>query len=228
MSSKMSSASKNTAATMKKSFCKVCFDAGKDSAHPLRNAAGQTLCPYLLSLICKNCYKRGHTVKYCKEPKRFNAPSAERTPRQTQEKPKQKTPFEMLGQLISEEEKQEVAREREDLERDRQETLRQTNFPQLSAIRFSRSAMSSVRANSKEMSDSILSGWSTVARKTVKVYETLPEEETQKSAEPILVEDEDEEDKDEYEEKDEEENIPPAEQDRPSYCTSYSSWADYE
>ena len=51
-----------------KSFCKVCQDAGKSEAeytsHNVREPRG-TQCPTLLAQECRNCYKRGHTIKYC-------------------------------------------------------------------------------------------------------------------------------------------------------------------
>ena len=189
------SASKNTSATMKKPFCKVCFDAGKDSAHPLRNAAGQTACPYLLSLICKNCYKKGHTVKYCKEPKRIS--DRRQPPRVFQPEKKEPTQnkfnsFNALAVLIEEEDNQEETRRI-------QETERKKNFPQ----------MSTHVVASKKSSDSILTGWSQIAGKPVKVYETLSEEEEEEeqSPQPVQVQQEKAE---------------------KLFVNSYSSWADCE
>jgi len=53
-----------------KTFCKVCQDAGKTdkeyTSHNVRDRSGKTTCPTLLALECRNCYKKGHTVKYCK------------------------------------------------------------------------------------------------------------------------------------------------------------------
>jgi hypothetical protein len=170
--------------TMKNPFCKVCFDAGKDSAHPLRNAAGQTVCTYLLSIFCNNCHKTGHTVKYCTSPKRFNsassaqlkqapakqAPAKQAPAKQAPAKQapvKQKTHFEAFQQLISKEEIQEQERECEELARRLQEIAHKTNFPQIS----------SKNVSPKKTSDSILTGWSKAVGKPVKVYETLSEEE---------------------------------------------------
>jgi hypothetical protein len=52
-----------------KTFCKVCQDSGKCEKdytnHNVRDKTGKTVCPTLLAQECKNCYKRGHTVKYC-------------------------------------------------------------------------------------------------------------------------------------------------------------------
>ena len=51
-----------------KTFCKVCQDSGKTekeyTSHNVRDAKG-TQCPTLLAQECRNCYKRGHTIKYC-------------------------------------------------------------------------------------------------------------------------------------------------------------------
>lgn len=63
----------NTNKTMnmntKKTFCKVCQDAGKTekeyTSHGLKNEKGVVICPTLLDQNCRYCNKRGHTVKYC-------------------------------------------------------------------------------------------------------------------------------------------------------------------
>lgn len=53
-----------------KTFCKVCQDAGKlereYTSHNVRDRTGKTVCPTLLAQECRNCYERGHTIKYCK------------------------------------------------------------------------------------------------------------------------------------------------------------------
>ena len=171
-------------------FCKVCFDAGKDSAHPLRNAAGQTVCTYLLSLHCNNCRKSGHTTKYCKAPKKFiqqqkqqQAPAARMpaarmpaaqmaSPKQEplkQEKPKEKSRFEMFQKLIEEEEDKEAQRESEEVAKRLKEIAHKTNFPEISE-----------KTVAKKASDSILTGWSKIAGKPIKVYETISEEPSKK------------------------------------------------
>jgi hypothetical protein len=52
-----------------KTFCKVCQDSGKlekdYTNHNVRDARGVTCCPTLLAQECRNCYKKGHTSKYC-------------------------------------------------------------------------------------------------------------------------------------------------------------------
>ena len=52
-----------------KTFCKVCQDAGKTEKeytnHNVRDLKGKTVCPVLLAQECRNCYKHGHTFKYC-------------------------------------------------------------------------------------------------------------------------------------------------------------------
>jgi hypothetical protein len=56
----------------RKPFCKVCQDAGKTQeeytshytrASPESNSI--VICPTLLALECRYCFKNGHTVKYC-------------------------------------------------------------------------------------------------------------------------------------------------------------------
>ncbi len=61
----------------RKPFCKVCADAGKsDTAHFPRKTLdlnSQVICPTLLALECRYCFKNGHTVKYCSVLKQRNA-----------------------------------------------------------------------------------------------------------------------------------------------------------
>jgi hypothetical protein len=60
----------------KKPFCKVCADAGKtDNAHYVRltpDPKSPVVCPTLLALECRYCFKSGHTVKYCPLAKKNN------------------------------------------------------------------------------------------------------------------------------------------------------------
>jgi hypothetical protein len=59
----------NNKSSVYKTFCKVCQDAGKTEKeytnHNVRDLKGKTVCPVLLAQECRNCYKKGHTVKYC-------------------------------------------------------------------------------------------------------------------------------------------------------------------
>ena len=60
----------------KRPFCKVCADAGKtDTAHYVRltpDPKSPVVCPTLLALECRYCFKLGHTVKYCALAKKNN------------------------------------------------------------------------------------------------------------------------------------------------------------
>lgn len=54
-------------------YCKVCQDAGKPEtiyrSHYTRETKdpnSRVICPTLLALECRFCFKKGHTVKYCK------------------------------------------------------------------------------------------------------------------------------------------------------------------
>jgi hypothetical protein len=74
--------------TASQKFCKVCQDAGKSESEYRSHFTRETtdlnsrvLCPTLLALECRFCYKKGHTVKYCttlknkdkdRQPKREN------------------------------------------------------------------------------------------------------------------------------------------------------------
>lgn len=58
--------------TMKKPFCKVCYDTGKSAEiynnHFVKDIPGPkgiVICPTLLSLECRYCKQKGHTVSKC-------------------------------------------------------------------------------------------------------------------------------------------------------------------
>lgn len=62
----------STIQNTKKPFCKVCCDAGKPESlytnHFVRSGPtpnSKVICPTLLSLECRYCSKKGHTVKFC-------------------------------------------------------------------------------------------------------------------------------------------------------------------
>ena len=56
-----------------KPYCKVCHDAGKTereyTSHFVKSVPGVkgiVVCPTLLAQECKHCFKKGHTINYCK------------------------------------------------------------------------------------------------------------------------------------------------------------------
>jgi len=57
--------------TVKKPFCKVCFDSGKPeklyASHCVRNPkyVNVVVCPTLLAQVCLTCGKKGHTSSRC-------------------------------------------------------------------------------------------------------------------------------------------------------------------
>ena len=62
----------NSQQRVAKKYCKVCLDAGKPESeyrsHFTRESAdpnSKVICPTLLALECRYCFKKGHTVKYC-------------------------------------------------------------------------------------------------------------------------------------------------------------------
>jgi hypothetical protein len=64
---------KNSTKTDVKKYCKVCHDAGKSETEYLshfiresRDPNSKIVCPTLLSLECRYCSNKGHTIKYCK------------------------------------------------------------------------------------------------------------------------------------------------------------------
>jgi hypothetical protein len=73
----MSRNTKNTSQVQK--LCKVCQDAGKTEAEYRshftregRQPNSIVICPTLLALECRYCFKKGHTVKYCNVLKKEN------------------------------------------------------------------------------------------------------------------------------------------------------------
>ncbi len=53
-------------------YCKVCHDLGKSESEyrshftrETRDPSSKILCPSLLAMECRYCFKKGHTVKYC-------------------------------------------------------------------------------------------------------------------------------------------------------------------
>ena len=64
---------KNSTKIDSKKYCKVCHDAGKSEIEYLshfiresRDPNSKIVCPTLLSLECRYCSNKGHTIKYCK------------------------------------------------------------------------------------------------------------------------------------------------------------------
>jgi hypothetical protein len=64
----------NNQSAVKKSYCKVCHDAGKPesvyTSHYVRSLPDRTgktvvTCPTLLDTECRFCHKNGHTTKFC-------------------------------------------------------------------------------------------------------------------------------------------------------------------
>ena len=71
MSRNAKNVSVKSAAPIQK-YCKVCQDAGKSEAEyrshftrETRDPNSKVVCPTLLALECRYCFKNGHTVKYC-------------------------------------------------------------------------------------------------------------------------------------------------------------------
>lgn len=86
------SLSKHSRNPPKPKYCKVCHDAGKEekvyTSHFIRespNPESRVVCPTLLALECKYCFKSGHTIKYCtilkKNKQENNKPQEKKTMR---------------------------------------------------------------------------------------------------------------------------------------------------
>ena len=78
--------SKSQSQPVIKKLCKVCQDAGKPeqeyTSHNIRETkdpSSRTVCPTLLALECRFCFKRGHTVKYCSAAKKQQNEPIKRT-----------------------------------------------------------------------------------------------------------------------------------------------------
>ena len=91
---------KNSAPMQK--YCKVCHDAGKSESeyrsHFLRESRdpnSRIVCPTLLSLECRYCFEKGHTVKYCavlKKKERSTSSVHNNAQKKATEKPKGEKP----------------------------------------------------------------------------------------------------------------------------------------
>ena len=101
----------NNKTSVYKTFCKVCQDAGKTDKeytnHNVRDRTGKTTCPVLLAQECRNCYKSGHTVKYCPLTKKATEYKKPYEAPVKAQQPKSKNVF-MLLESDSEEEVDEV------------------------------------------------------------------------------------------------------------------------
>ena len=120
-----------------KTFCKVCQDAGKTDKeytnHNVRDRTGKTVCPVLLAQECRNCYKKGHTVKYCPltkvaEKKPYEAPVKA-------QQPKSKNVFMLLESDSEEDEVEEVVNEFPVLQ---QQEIKETKQPKAEPLNYSR------------------------------------------------------------------------------------------
>lgn len=63
---------KSNSSNTNQKYCKVCHDAGKSEAEfrshftrTTNDPKSTVICPTLLALECRFCFKNGHTVKYC-------------------------------------------------------------------------------------------------------------------------------------------------------------------
>jgi hypothetical protein len=100
-----------------KKFCKVCHDAGKSekeyTSHYVRSAPGpngKVVCPTLLSLECRYCFKRGHTVKFCTALLKSKTPAKPPTSKQQKESKEQPIlPTNVFDVLLYESEDKEIS-----------------------------------------------------------------------------------------------------------------------
>ena len=83
---------KKSALSKGKSFCKVCFDAGKPessyTSHYLKSSPGpdgKLVCPTLLNQSCLTCGQTGHTSSYCTERNEIKMTQIKRRTQRTHE-----------------------------------------------------------------------------------------------------------------------------------------------
>ena len=102
-------ASKNSSSVALKKYCKVCHDAGKSeteyTSHFIRenrDPCSKVVCPTLLSLECRYCSKKGHTVKYCKNLEKDKIAEARQTKSSiTNTKPKSQEKYKQPNNMFS-------------------------------------------------------------------------------------------------------------------------------
>ena len=132
-------ASKNSSSVALKKYCKVCHDAGKSeteyTSHFIRenrDPLSKVVCPTLLSLDCRYCSKKGHTVKYCKILEKDKiaetrqSKSITNTKSKSQEKYKQ--PNNMFSNLESDSEDEQEQEQEVKVKEEKELVIRTTNI----------------------------------------------------------------------------------------------------
>ena len=132
-------ASKNSSTASLKKYCKVCHDAGKTeteyTSHFIRedrDPLSKVVCPTLLSLDCRYCSKKGHTVKYCKILEKDKiaetrqSKSITNTKSKSQEKYKQ--PNNMFSNLESDSEDEQEQEQEVKVKEEKELVIRTTNI----------------------------------------------------------------------------------------------------
>lgn len=104
-------APKNSSSAAVKKYCKVCHDAGKSekeyTSHFIRenrDPLSKVVCPTLLSLECRYCSRKGHTVKYCKILEKDKIAEARQIQSQSQsnyKKPKSEEKYKQTNNMFS-------------------------------------------------------------------------------------------------------------------------------
>ena len=133
-------ASKNSSSVALKKYCKVCHDAGKSeteyTSHFIRenrDPCSKVVCPTLLSLECRYCSKKGHTVKYCKNLEKDKIAEARQTKSSiTNTKPKSqekyKQPNNMFSNLESDSEDEQEQEQEVKVKEEKELVIRTTNI----------------------------------------------------------------------------------------------------
>lgn len=103
-------APKKSSSVAVKKYCKVCHDAGKSETEytshfirETRDPQSKVVCPTLLSLECRYCSRKGHTVKYCKILEKDKIAEARQSQSQSQisKKPKSEEKYKQSNNMFS-------------------------------------------------------------------------------------------------------------------------------
>jgi hypothetical protein len=211
MSKAMSKAmTTNKSMQQRKPFCKVCQDAGKPeniyTSHYTRESAdpkSKVVCPTLLALECRYCFKNGHTVKYCSvlaSNKKMQEKAARSTQQQEQKqkeqakvatKKKASNAFAAFDSDSDEEDQQEITTKQVVQERE--------EFPALpSTKQFAQAA--GAAAASPSMSYATMASKPGFVKKVEAPVQAKIQVQEQEAAQTTWAEEDEEDDNEEYEE----------------------------
>ena len=159
----------NQKLSVKKPYCKVCHDAGKQESEytshyvrtlPDRNGNTVVTCPTLLSIECRFCFQKGHTIKFCQillskkknedrsiRKKEYTTFVDKRNLNNSKKQPNPRNSFNLLNNIEEEREEE-------------KQSLRDVDFPELGVSKVT-----------KEFKP--LTGWVDIAKKAPAEYDYI-------------------------------------------------------